>query len=115
MVQKSSYQPERRSAKRFFVSLPIETDVGPGTTRDVSVSGIYLLCEHLLAVGDRVQLTLTVSNADLQAMNGAEDRGSSAALRLSLAGRVVRVDDPDGAVGAGIALDEGSRFLAQAS
>ena len=104
-MQTSSFHSERRSAERFLVSLPVETDRGPGVTRDASVSGLYLVTEQPLTVGDRLQLTMTVP-----------DRESSLPLQLVLQGRVVRVEDAQGAaVGAGVALDEGSRYLGQAS
>ncbi len=100
------------------MSLPVETDRGPGVTRDVSVSGLYLTCGRRLAVGDHLGLTLTVLHSDPESLENPESpEGSekSLPLRLSLAGRVVRVEGEDGNAGAGIALDEGSRYLVQAS
>src|SRR5665647_602279 len=104
MVQTSSFRSERRSEERFLVSLPVDTNRGPGVTRDVSVSGLYLVTELSLAVGDHLELTVTVPDPE-----------SLLPLQLSLAGRVVRVEDAHGAVGAGIALDEESRQLSLAS
>ncbi len=106
MAQKGSFDSERRSAKRFLVSLPVETDRGPGVTRDVSVSGLYLVAEKPLDVGDHIELTLSAPDPDYPE--------SSLPLQLRVKGRVVRVEEEDGAVGAGIALDEGSRYLVQA-
>ena len=103
-MQTSHLHSERRSAERFFVSLPVETDKGPGITRDVSVSGLYLVADQRLAGGDRLQLIVTLTDGD-----------PSLPIRLSLKGRVIRVEDVDGAMGVGIALDEESMHLVQAS
>ena len=103
-MQTSHFLSERRSAERFRVSLPVETDRGPGITRDVSLSGLCLVAGRQLAVGDRLQLVVTLTDGD-----------HSLSIRLSLKGRVMRVEDVDGAVGAGIALDEESMYLVQAS
>ena len=104
MAQTSSFHPERRSAERFLVSLPVETDRGPGVTRDASVSGLYLVTEQPLAVGDHLELIMSVPDPE-----------TLLPLELVLQGRVVRVEGAQGAVGVGIALDEGSRYLARAS
>jgi hypothetical protein len=107
MVHKQSFPPERRSAERFLLVLPVETDRGPGMTRDVSVSGLYLVSEAPLEVGEHLELTLSVPDPD--------HPESSSSLLLVLRGRVVRVEREPGPVGAGIALDEESRHLAWAS
>ena len=104
MVQTSSFHSERRTVERFLVSLPVETDSGPGVTRDVSVSGLYLVTEEPLSVGDLLQLTMAIPDPE-----------TLLSLRLGLVGRVVRVEEAQGVVGAGIALDEGGRYVAQAS
>ncbi len=103
-MQTGHFLSEQRSAERFIVSLPVETDKGPGITRDVSLSGIYLVTGQRLAAGDHLQLVVTLP-----------DRDRVLPLRLSLKGRVTRVEDVDGAMGAGIALDEESMHLVQAS
>jgi hypothetical protein len=97
-------QYERRSAERFRVSLPVETDRGPGVTRDVSTSGLYLVTDRRLAAGDRLQLVVTLPDHD-----------HSLRIRLSLNGKVTRVEDVEGAAGAGIALEEESLGLLDAS
>jgi hypothetical protein len=114
MVREGGFHPERRSAQRFLISLPVETDRGPGVTRDVSTSGLYLVTEHpflvagqQLMVGDHLHLTMDVPDPD--------HPKSPLPLRLSLKGRVVRIERSEADVGMGIALDAGSRYLVQAS
>jgi len=103
-MQTTTFHSERRSAERFLVSLPVETDRGPGVTRDVSVSGLHLVPDQPLAAGDRLQLVVTVPDHDY-----------ALPFRLSLKGTVVWARDVEGAAGVGIALDEESRYLVQAS
>jgi len=116
MVRTPSHEPERRSAERFTLSLPVETDRGPATTRDVSVSGLYLLTQAGLAVGDPLELVLSLPDPD--------QPESPLMLQFVLRGRVVRVEEfeqiegpreGEEIRGAGIALDEDSRYLALAS
>ncbi len=77
-------------------------------TRDISVSGLYFITEHSLAVGDHLELTMSIPDPD------RPERLCS--LLLVLQGRVVRVEEaPGAATGVGVALDEGSRHLALAS
>lgn len=103
-MQTSHLHSERRSTERFLVSLPVETDRRAGITRDVSLSSLYLIPGQRLAVGDRLQLVVTLP-----------DRDRSLSLRLSLKGRVIRIEDVEGGTGAAIALDEESMHLVQAS
>ena len=103
-MQASHPHSERRSAERFLVSLPVETDTGPGMTRDISASGLYLLSDRRLAAGERLRLVVTVPDHD-----------PARPVRFILTGRVVRVENVDGAVGAGIAWDEESTHFAYAS
>ncbi len=107
MARTNQPHVERRSAERFLVSLPVETDRGRGVTRDVSVAGLYLVTDQALAVNDHLQMTLSVPDPD--------HPRARPPLRVILRGRVVRVEDRAGALGAGIALDEDSRYLTQAS
>jgi hypothetical protein len=100
MVPRSSFQGERRLAGRFLASLPVETDRGPGITRDASASGLCLVTEQPLTVGYHLQLAMS-----------APDHAALLPLRLVLQRRVVRVEKAQAAVGADIALDEGSKEL----
>ncbi len=104
MSQASSIYSEHRLAERFLVSLPVETDRGPATTCNVSVSGLYLLTKYQLDVGDRLNVVLTIP-----------DRETATPLRVEATGNVVRVEHVEGGAGAGIALDEASAQLAQVS
>jgi len=99
-VETSSDSVERRVWERFHVSLPVETEGGPAVTRDVSVSGLYLVTGQRLATGEQLQLAVTLPY-----------KGCSTQFRLDLKGKVVRVEDVQGAIGAGIALDEESASL----
>lgn len=103
-VQTTPFHSEQRSAERFRLSLPTETDRGPGVTRDVSLSGLYLVTKERLSIDDRLQLVVALPDGDC-----------SFPFRLALQGRVVRVEDLDGAVGAGIAVDKESTSLLRAS
>jgi PilZ domain len=107
MEHQSGISPERRSAERFQVSLPVETNRGPGMTRDVSVSGLYLVIEQSLKDGDQLELSMDIPDSD--------HPGSPASMRIALRGRVVRVEEVQKATGAGIVLEEGSRHLSWAS
>ncbi len=107
MVPTSSSHFERRSAERFLISLPVETDRGPGVTRDASVSGLYLVTEQPLAVGDRLDITMSLPDPD--------HPESPLPMRFVLHGRVVWVEVAREAAGVGISLDEGSGYLARAS
>jgi hypothetical protein len=99
-MQTSHLLSERRSADRYLVSLPVETDRGPGTTRNVSVSGLYLVTDQQVATGDDLELIIAVP-----------DRETSIPLRVRVSGKVVRVEDVEGAKGAGIAFKEESAQL----
>lgn len=76
-------------------------------TRDVSVSGLCLITEQHLEVGERMEVTLTME--DLDAIE------KPAQVQLTLQSRVVWVDSGSGAAGlqAGlqVLLDEGSSRL----
>ena len=102
-MQTNTLHSERRSGERFLVALPVQTNKGPGVTRDVSASGLYLITDQPLTAGESLDLTLDFPDRE------------GAPYRLRARGTVVRVEDAQGSVGAGIALDEGSRYLAQAS
>ena len=107
MVPTRSFGLERRQAERFVVSLPVSMRHGRGTTRDASASGLYLITDQRLSVGDQLELTVTVPDPD---------HPEAHPLRLDLKGRVVRLEAHEtGTVGAGIALDEGNGHLARAS
>jgi hypothetical protein len=103
-MQTNTFHSEGRSAERFLVSLPVETDRGPGLTRDVSASGLYLVTEQPLAAGDRLQLVVTVP-----------DRDHASPLLLSVKGTVVWVRSAGETAGVGIAFGEEGGCLVQGS
>jgi hypothetical protein len=103
-VQTSHFKSERRSAERFPVSLSVETDRGAGVTQDVSVSGLFMVTDKRLAVGDHLQLVVTLPDHD-----------HALSIRLGLKGTVTRVEDVGDAVEAGIALNEGNLSMLQVS
>lgn len=106
MMPISSFHAERRSAERFLVSLPVQTDRGPGITRNVSMSGLYLVIKELLHVGDRLKLIMSIPDPD--------HPEGPLTLQVTSGARVVRVEECPGVPGAGLALDEDSWQLARA-
>ena len=81
-METSSFSVERRVRERLRVSLPVETEGGPAVTRDVSVSGLYLVTDQQLATGEQLQLAVTLPY-----------KGCSPQFRLDLRGRVARVEE----------------------
>ena len=75
-------------------------------TRDVSVSGLCLITEQHLDVGERMAVTLTMQDPDAIE--------NPAQLELTLHSRVVWVDSGSGAAGLQLLPDEGSSRLAWA-
>ena len=55
--------PERRSAPRHRMSVPVTFPGGTGLTRDVSSSGVYFLSESSFEEGQPVSLTLTLEHS----------------------------------------------------
>jgi hypothetical protein len=106
MAQYDDSHVERRSAERFSLSLAVETNQGPGVTRDISVSGLGLITEQPVEVGDLVQVALTMPDPD--------SADGSAQLSLNLRGKVVRFEKESGVAGVRLFLDEGSVQLAWA-
>jgi hypothetical protein len=106
MAQHESFHPERRSAERFRLSLGVQTDKGPGVTRDVSVSGLGLITEEPVEVGGQVDIVLTMPDPD--SVDGTTQ------LRLNLRGKVVRFEAEGNVAGVRLFLEEGSTQLAWA-
>lgn len=99
-MQTNDDHSERRRAERFLISLPVETDRGPGVTRDISVSGIFMFTEQRLANDQRLQIVMTLPD---------HDRDHT--VRLGFNGTVIRVEEVGRALGVGIALDDGRLSL----
>lgn len=93
--------PERRAAVRHKVSLAVETDRAAGLTRDFSLSGLYLLTDSPVSLGECLHLRVAVP-----------DRGAPGPHWLAGIGSVVRVERAGATVGVAIALeDEGLQLL----
>jgi len=79
---------ERRQAIRLLMALPVEMGGGVGTTRDVSLSGIFFETMEQLPPREPISFTLVF-----------EGRSWSRPIRLSCKGQVVRVEPSNGKLG----------------
>jgi hypothetical protein len=96
-------ETERRDCERYVFDLPIhsawkdaagETKKETGSTRDISSSGVFMICNNLIDKGCEIDLQI-----DLPAL------AENAKSRVSVRGRVVRnvsLTDPDTGYGHGI-------------
>ena len=100
---------EKRKVQRFdleleaFVSMPGETgqtDLGNMVTRDVSMSGVYLLTDAPLPVGSKV-------NVDMILTLGGRKKQNAQQAWIKASGKVLRTDNQGMAVG----FDDQSRIL----
>ena len=99
----SMTKTERRDCERYVFDLPIhaawkdaagETKKETGSTRDISSSGVFMICKNLIDKGCEINLQI-----DLPAL------AENAKSRVSVRGRVVRnvsLTDPDTGYGHGI-------------
>ncbi len=102
-VYHSMTKTERRDCERYVFDLPIhaawkdaagETKKETGSTRDISSSGVFIICKNLIDRGCEIDLQI-----DLPAL------AENAKSRVSVRGRVVRnvsLTDPDTGYGHGI-------------
>ena len=100
---------EKRKVQRFdleleaFVSMPGETgqtDLGNMVTRDVSMSGVYLLTDAPLPIGSKV-------NVDMILTLGGRKKQNAQQAWIKASGKVLRTDNQGMAVG----FDDQSRIL----
>jgi hypothetical protein len=100
---------EKRKVERFdleleaFVSIPGETDrnaSGNLVTRDVSMSGVYLVTDEPLPVGSKV-------NVDMILTLGGRKKEDAQQAWIKASGKVLRADKQGMAVG----FDDQSRIL----
>lgn len=88
-------QPDKPSrAARKVVQLPISMDGGTGVTRDISVSGMFIVQDRQQKVGSRIEFTI-----DLVTPMGK--------IQLCCEGEVVRIDEipgSEGRIGIGIKI-----------
>ena len=102
---------ERRGAQRFDFHLPVgirvsgSADEGCGFTQDLSARGALLYTDFVVAVGDRVELTLVMPSEITLAEN----------MRVRCRGRVVRRSNPGVGSKPAVAVHlEGYEFLPEA-
>jgi len=86
-------QPERRRAARFRIIIPVELESGLGTTRDVSLAGIFFETEHPFAPGEQIKMVLLLERVS-----------PGRPVRLQCEGRVVRVTRANGKHGVAVAI-----------
>jgi hypothetical protein len=85
---------ERRTSRRFTMSLPLAVKVGSesgatekrGETRDVSFRGLYFLIDSSLEPGTPIEFVLTLPKEITMAGD----------VQIRCYGQVVRVDDQNG-------------------
>jgi len=92
-----SHQPERvterRQARRYPVSVPVELQGGRGLTREVSTSGMFFETKQSLSPGSLVHFSLLLEHAHPRAP-----------LRMECVGQIVRVEPRDDRLGVAAAL-----------
>ncbi len=100
---------EKRKVERFdleleaFVSIPGETDqpdMGNLVTRDVSMSGVYLVTDTPLPIGSRV-------NVDMILTLGGRKKQNAQQAWIKASGKVLRTDNQ----GMAVSFDDQSRIL----
>ena len=100
---------EKRKVERFdleleaFVSLPGETDptdMGNLVTRDVSMSGVFLLTDSPLPVGSKV-------NVDMVLTLGGKKKQNAQQAWIKASGEVLRTDNQ----GMAVSFNDQSRIL----
>jgi PilZ domain len=88
---------ERRSAPRHHLVALVTFPGGSGLTRDLSTTGLFFLTDRPFALGQRVQLSITLEHADPESPT-----------ELTCRGRVCRVErqmpEPPGGTAVGVAV-----------
>ena len=85
--------PERRKHQRFQIALRVELSEGMGTTRDLSVCGMFFETDRSFVVGEIIEFTLVLEYLD-----------PCQPVRLQGQGRVVRVERHNHLVGVAVAI-----------
>ncbi|NTU42745.1 MAG: PilZ domain-containing protein [Nitrospirales bacterium] len=83
---------EKRQAKRFVVSLPLELKQGAGLTRDISHLGAYFETDQPASAGETIEFIIPF-----------DDQGTDP-LRLRFRGKVIRVESFVGKNGVAVAF-----------
>lgn len=84
---------DRRQAPRFRIAIPVELEGGRGTTRDVSLSGVYFETDQSFAPGEQINLALVLERVS-----------PGRPVRLECEGRIVRVSRFDTQIGVAVAF-----------
>ena len=84
---------DRRRAARFRIAIPVELEGGTGTTRDVSLSGVYFETDQSFAPGEQISLALVLERVS-----------PGRPVRLECDGRIVRVTPVDRRIGVAVAF-----------
>jgi PilZ domain len=85
--------PDRRRAPRFRVALPVEFEGGTGTTRDISICGMFFETDRAFAAAEPITVTVILEYAE-----------SGRPVRLECRGQVVRLEQLDGKVGVAVTI-----------
>ena len=84
---------ERRQAARYALQLPVAFGAGTGTTRDVSVSGVFFDTDATVAVGHAVRVALKNIRTDPDG------------IEVVCEGRIVRVEPNDRRLGVAVFVE----------
>lgn len=95
MQTHTEIEANKRSAERFPLALPIDVEGRLGTTRDLSVSGVYFQIDQSFEPGSEVQVAMDLLHVKPKQR-----------MRLVCKGRVVRVERRDGSLGVAATIDE---------
>ncbi len=85
---------EPRQNDRVNASVTVRMDDATGMTRDISPSGVYFVIGEKLETGQTIRFSLEFTDP------------SGGMLHLNCVGRVVRVEDAAGKIGAAVAITE---------
>ena len=75
------YHPDRRRARRYYVSLPVDFGRGTGVTRDVSEVGVLFDTDAAFRPGEGLEFALVLGEYEL-----------GGRYRVRCSGEVVRVE-----------------------
>jgi PilZ domain-containing protein len=92
-MRRSMRAAEHQRALRFPLVVPILTDKGLGTTREVSIAGVFFEIDQPYSAGEPVTIALVLERAD-----------PDAPLHLKGVGHVVRVEPRDDKIGVAAAV-----------
>lgn len=85
---------QRRKEERADNKLAVTLDGGSGVSRNLSASGIYFETEVPLRAGASVSFSMDLTNPEGEP------------VRMFCAGWVIRTEEIDGRIGAGVRIDE---------